>query len=122
MTGQPPQHSPARTITAYERTLLAEERTYSAWSRTGLASVATGFAIVRLMTEADPKWLVRTLGIMFIVAGGMMFALGYWTYRAALQEVPETPIRGAPPWIIGVLSIGLILAAAAALALVFLDW
>ncbi|MEX0715242.1 MAG: DUF202 domain-containing protein [Planctomycetaceae bacterium] len=109
-----------RTTTAHERTLLAEERTFSAWARTGLASVATGFAIVKLTTEAEQEWLIRLLGATFIGAGGMVFVLGYWTYHAAMRHMPETPIRGAPMWVITGLSFGFMLGAVAALALVFI--
>ncbi len=108
-----------RTITAHERTLLAVERTLSAWLRTGLASAATGFALVKLMTDSEPRWLIQTLGAVFIAAGGLMIVLGTWSYRASLREIPDTPIRGAPSWIMQALGITLAAGAAAALMLVF---
>lgn len=119
MAGKQQDSDRDRTTTAHERTFLAEERTFSAWARTGLASVATGFAIVKLTTEAEPKWLIRLLGATFIGAGGMVFVLGYWTYHAAMRHMPETPIRGTPMWAITGLSFGFMLGAVAALALIF---
>jgi putative membrane protein len=107
-----------RTETAFHRTLLAEQRTYSAWVRTGLASTATGFAIAKLMTEAQPAWLVRWLAILFIVAGGCMFLLAFWAYRDALAKVNELPSGGIPLWILAILSTVLFVAAAMGLYLI----
>lgn len=108
-----------RTETAHERTLLAVERTFSAWVRTGLGCVATGFAIVKLMSEGEPEWLVRGVGTLFVTVGALIFGVGFWTYRRAMKHVPVTPIRGAPGWVIGAISFVLFVGAATALASVF---
>lgn len=109
-----------RTASAHGRTLLAEERTYSAWIRTGLASIATGLVIVKLIGEAQPRWLVLALGVVFVVAGATMFVLAFWTYRAALRNHPLTPTRAMSLRVIGGLSLALTAGAVLALVLVFL--
>ena len=108
-----------RTESAVHRTLLAEQRTYSAWVRTGLASAATGFAIAKLMTEAQPGWLVRGLAVVFILVGAVMFLLAFWAYRDALGKLDAIPGGGVPVWVLGGLSVALFVAAAAGLLLVF---
>lgn len=107
-----------RTESAFHRTLLAEQRTYSAWVRTGLASSATGFAIAKLMTEAQPAWLVRCLAILFIVAGASMFGLAFWAYRDALSDLGEAPAGGVPLWVLAILSLALLIASSMGLYLV----
>lgn len=107
-----------RTKTAHRRTLLADERTYSAWIRTGLASVATGFAIAKLMTAGGPTWMIRSLGVLFISAGGAMFGMAFWVYRRANNQ--KKPIDGGfPIWVIGTLTLALLVGTATGLAFVF---
>jgi putative membrane protein len=110
-----------RTETAHKRTLLAEERTYSAWVRTGMAATATGFAIIKLMSEAGPTWLIRLLGSLFMVVGGVMFVLGFWAYRGALRQLAEDPAPAIPVWVIGALSTALVLGTAAGLGIILLE-
>jgi len=108
-----------RTDSAMHRTLLAEQRTYSAWVRTGLASAATGFAIAKLMTEAEPGWLVRGLAVVFILVGATMFLLAFWAYRHALTKLDSIPTGGVPLWVLGILSLALFAASGAGLLLLF---
>jgi putative membrane protein len=110
-----------RTRLAVQRTVLAEERNYSAWIRTGLASVAAGFAVVRLMREGDPEWLVRLLGITFTVAGSTMFALGFWRYRRQLRDPEFKKHAGIPAWSITAVTLMLAGGAVATLVLIFLS-
>jgi putative membrane protein len=113
------QLAAARTEMAYRRTLLADERTYSAWIRTGLASLATGFAIAHLLTSAGPIWIIRVLGILFIAAGGVMFAMAFLAYRRAIRQMKEPISGGFPIWIVGTLTLALFVGAALGLTLVF---
>jgi putative membrane protein len=108
-----------RTEAAYQRTWLAEERTFSAWLRTGLASLATGLVIAKLMAEAGPNWLMRTLGALFIFTGGAIFCVALVAYRAALRRLRKPPAFGIPMEAIGGISLALLLGAALALGLVF---
>jgi putative membrane protein len=110
--------SETRTESAFHRTLLAEQRTYSAWVRTGLASTATGFGIARLLTDAEPTWLVRFLTILFIVAGACMFLLAFWAYRDAVSKVTDLPTGGIPVWVLAILSLALFSAAGMGLYLI----
>jgi putative membrane protein len=110
--------SDKRTETAFRRTLLAEQRTYSAWVRTGLAASATGFGIARLMSDAEPAWLVRWLAILFVVAGACMFLLAFWAYYDALAKVEELPTGGIPMGMLAILSLALFTAAAMGLYLI----
>lgn len=106
-----------RTDLAHQRTLLAEQRTYSAWIRTGLAASATGFAIAKLMTQAEPAWLVRGLAVLFVAVGAAMFGLAYWAYREGLKKSGGTPDGGMPLWVLGALSLALLAASGAGLLL-----
>lgn len=125
----PPQPTPdrqlqfaeERTRAAYQRTILAEERTYSAWIRSGLASAAAGFAIVELLSGSDPAWLVQALGVLFVLAGGFMFVLGFWGYQSALRKLEQRPAGGIPVWVLGVLSLALLAGTLAGLWLVLQD-
>lgn len=110
-----------RTDWAEERTLLAKERTFSAWGRTGIAAVAAGLGIARLIEVADATWIVRAIGGILIATGGAIFVLGFLSYRKALQKLAEEGVRGMSIWTIGVLTGGLLLSAALALVLIFLE-
>ncbi len=110
-----------RTDWAQERTLFAKERTFSAWARTGIAAMAAGLGIARLIEVADSPWIVRTIGAVLIVTGGFIFVVGFLSYRKALQKLEEEGIRGMSIWIVGILTLGLIVSAALALWLIFLE-
>lgn len=107
--------------TSYDRTVLAEERTFSAWVRTGLAGVATGVAIVKLLPDSEPRWLLQLLGGVFIVVGGIAFGLGYWAYRDALLKWKKATPRAMPFWLIAGVRFLLVISAVLALSLVILD-
>lgn len=107
-----------RTEWAHHRTLLAKERTFSAWVRTGLASVAAGFATIKLLTDIEPSWLVTALGTLFTVTGGIIFMVGHWSYRKTLRKLAQADVRGAPSWLIGLITWALILGAGGGLWLI----
>jgi putative membrane protein len=108
-----------RTVKARERTLLAVERTFSSWIRTGLAAVATGFAVVRLTPQSDSTWLIEVLGVLLILAGGIIFALGYWSYRDAMKQMEASSIRGVSPLVVATLTFVFLTGSVIALVLVF---
>ncbi|QDU80527.1 hypothetical protein Pla110_22580 [Polystyrenella longa] len=107
-----------RTEAAIHRTFLSEQRTYSSWVRTGLASTATGFAIAKLMTEAEPFWLVRLLASIFVIAGALMFLLAFWAYRDAINKLQEGHSISIPQWVLAILSMTLFATACAGLYLI----
>jgi putative membrane protein len=108
-----------RTEWADERTRMAAERTFAAWIRTGLALVAGGLATARLLTSIEPGWLVRSMGVILIVLGGTVFALGFRTYREMSKEMKEEEIEATSVWFPGLMTLMLLLAGAFALILVF---
>jgi putative membrane protein len=108
-----------RTDWAQERTLLAKERTFSAWGRTGMSAMAAGLAIARLLPSVDAPWIARTLGAILTLTGAAIFVLGFFSYRTALQELADEGVRGTPLWIMGAITLALILSALLALLLIF---
>lgn len=107
-----------RTDWAYERTLLANDRTYSAWVRTGLTTVAAGFGVTRLLTEVQPAWLVPSLGVLFVLVGGGIFCVAYWTHQQTLRKFSDDESRRITGWIIGGITAALGLGAIASLWLI----
>lgn len=110
-----------RTDLARDRTLLAEERTYSAWVRTGLAAVATGFGIVKFIGMDDPTLAIRLLGAIFIIIGGVMFGIGFWAYSSTVRRLQGRTSRSISLWLIGSLSLGLLLGSMVLLMLIAFD-
>jgi len=108
-----------RTEWADERTWMAAERTFAAWVRTGLALVAGGLATARLLTSIEPGWLVRAMGVILIVLGGTIFALGFRTYRELSKDLKEEEIESTAAWFLGLMTLMLLLAAVFSLILVF---
>ena len=118
---EPNSHDLARFRTEWadERTRMAAERTFAAWLRTGLTLVAGGLATARLLTSIEPGWLVRAMGVILIVLGGTIFALGFRTYRELSKEMKEEEIESTSVWFLGLMTLMLLLAAVFALILVF---
>ncbi|SDB25016.1 putative membrane protein [Desulfonatronum thiosulfatophilum] len=108
-----------RTEWAQQRTLLAKERTFMAWGRTGISAMAAGLAIARFLGSVDSAWIARTLGAVLIVTGGIIFGVGFFSYRKALKKLSAVGVRGAPLWIIGAITFGLMFSSALALLLIF---
>lgn len=107
-----------RTGWAYERTLLANDRTYSAWVRTGLTTVAAGFGVTRLLAEVQPAWLISTLGVLFVLVGGSIFFVAYWTHQQTLRKFSDDESRRITGWVIGGITAALGLGAIASLWLI----
>ena len=118
---EPSSQDLARTRTEWadERTWMAAERTFAAWLRTGLALVAGGLGMARLLTSIEPGWIVRAMGVILIVLGGTIFAVGFRTYQEMSKELKEEEIESTAAWILGLMTLMLLLAAAFALILVF---
>lgn len=110
-----------RTEWAQQRTLLAKERTFSAWTRTGLSCMAVGLGIARLLSSAEWPWLARTLGAILILTGGIVFAVGFISYRRALIKLSEEGIRNTSAWLIGVITLAMGLGSVLALILIFVE-
>jgi len=112
-------HAAERTDWANERTLLAKERTFSAWVRTGLSAMAVGLAIAHLLGSTDNPWIARTVGVLMILTGGLIFVISFISYRKALQKLAEKGIRGTSIWVIRLITAFLILSAMLAIVLIF---
>ena len=106
---------------AVDRTLMAEERTFSAWMRSGLAAEGAAVAIVKMLPDSEPRWLVHLLGIILSVVGAIAFAIGFWGYRAGSRYWSAAMPRAIPLWLMGVLTVLLMVGAAMALYLIMFD-
>lgn len=107
-----------RTGWAYERTLLANDRTFSAWIRTGLTTLAVGFGVTRLLTEVEPAWLIPLLGVLFVLVGGGIFIIGYWTHQKTLRKLDAGRARRLTGWVVGAITVALGLGVLASLWLI----
>jgi putative membrane protein len=101
-----------RTDWAQERTLLAKQRTFAAWLRTGLSAVAVGFAAAEFLRDLEPRWLVKTASILLVVAGAVIFVIGFVGYRGTFRKLQKEGAEGIPPWIIGAVTLAMLLGAA----------
>lgn len=108
-----------RTDWAQERTLLAKERTFSAWGRTGISAMAAGLAISRLLSSVESPWIARTLGVVLILTGGLIYVLGFLSYRKTLKALADEGVRGTSLWVVGTITFALLFSAALALLLIF---
>ena len=115
------RHPDEHTSWAYERTRLAKERTFAAWVRTGLSSIAVGLAIVKLLPSVQPRWLLHTIGILFVGTGGTLFVLGYRTYHIVIKKLEQEGFEGFPTELMGVLTAVFVLGAIFALVLILMD-
>ncbi|MFL7793347.1 MAG: YidH family protein [Anaerolineae bacterium] len=106
--------SEERTHESHERTGLALERTLAAWLRTGLTMIGVGLGVAKLLPDSTDLPLARLLGIALICGGGVVFLLGYHTYRRSLHDLVVAGYDLAPEWLI--ISVGLVLAFATVLA------
>jgi len=89
-----------RTHESPELTGLALERTLADWLRTGLTMIGVGLGVAKLLGNTADLWLVQLLGIILISAGGVVFLLGYHTYRRSLEALLEAGYDLAPDWLV----------------------
>jgi putative membrane protein len=101
-----------RTDWAQERTLLAKQRTFVAWLRTGLASVAVGFGTAELLGDVEPQWVVKTAASLLIIAGIVIFRIGFTGYSDTFRKLRKEGVQGISPWIIGAVTLAMFLGAA----------
>lgn len=100
-----------RTDWAKERTLLAKQRTFAAWLRTGLSSGAAGFAAAEFLGELEPRWVVVTASALLVIAGAVIFVIGFLGYRDTFRKLQKEGVQGIPPWIIGGVTLAMLLGA-----------
>jgi putative membrane protein len=108
-----------RTDWAHERTLLAKERTFAAWVRTGISAMAAGLVIAKLLGSVESPWIARILGVALVFSGAIIYGLGLLSYRNALKKLAEEGVRSTPLWIIGLITLLLMVGATLALLLIF---
>jgi len=101
-----------RTDWAKERTLLAKQRTFAAWLRTGLSSIAVGFAAAEFLGDLEPQWVVKIASVLLVVAGGVIFVIGFAGYRDTFRKLQQEGTQGISPWIIGGVTLAMLLGAA----------
>lgn len=101
-----------RTDWAQERTLLAKQRTFGAWLRTGLASVAVGFGTAELLGDVEPQWVVKAAASLLMIAGGVIFVIGFTGYGDTFRKLQNEGVQGISPWIIGAVTLAMLLGAA----------
>jgi putative membrane protein len=100
-----------RTDWAQERTLLAKQRTFGSWLRSGLSSVAVGFGAAEFLGDLEPQWLVKTASALLVVAGAVIFVIGFFGYRSTFHKLLEEGVQGVAPWIIGGITLAMVLGA-----------
>jgi putative membrane protein len=110
-----------RTDWALQRNVYAKERTFSAWMRTGLSSVAVGLGIARLLSAVGQEWVARTIGVLLILTGGVTYALSFWRYLQDYHELQEEGLQLTSVWLIGGLTLALILSAVLSMVLLFVQ-
>ena len=100
-----------RTDWAKERTLLAKQRTFGSWLRTGLASVAVGFAAAEFLGDLQPQWLVKVAASLLVLAGAVIFVVGFFGYGDTFKKLQKEGVQGVSPWIIGAITLAMLLGA-----------
>ncbi len=72
-------------------TILANERTFSSWIRTGIASELGGLAVSRLLVLGlvQYRWLARTIGVIFILTGIIIYIIALLSYRQTLKGMQD---------------------------------
>lgn len=112
-----------RTDRAIGRTSLAAERTFSAWLRTGITAEVTGLGIARFLGELGPRTLVLATSVLFVLAAIGAYLTALLGYRQRQQRLKDTDMH-APRrsyWFTQILVLVLLLSAAGAFVLVFVQ-
>ena len=104
-----------------ERTRLAKERTFAAWLRTALSSIAVGLAAVKLLPSIEPRWLLRTIGFIFVGAGSLIVIFAFHSYQIKLRQLEQKGYKGLPTIYIDVLTTLFVIGALLGLVLIILD-
>jgi uncharacterized membrane protein YidH (DUF202 family) len=111
-----PDDVPARLM--WRRTLMANERTYSSWLRTVLSLVAVALALPKLITGGSHDWIVKVIGVVFIIVAGTIFIFASITYSDTDRRLIEEGLVTAPRWFFWAMTAGIMLCILLSLLLV----
>ena len=68
---------------------LANDRTFLAWLRSGIALFGLGFVVAKaalvLESGSSDKDLYATVGVLFVLSGAALMAVGYTQHRAVAK-------------------------------------
>lgn len=108
-----------KTQLAYERTFLANERTLIAWLRTAVALVGAGLGVVKFLDMDGPYYLMKTLGILLVVAGELGYIGAYIKYRKLSLSLCHLQQTSPPKWILLPLNVTVLLMSIISLLVIF---
>ncbi len=97
---------------------LANERTGLAWLRTALTVIGLGFIVDRLAAETSAQGLMDIAGTGLVVLGGLVAAVGGYSYLAARQQMTTGNYRPQVALHLGIVAIVVVGAAVIAVYLV----
>lgn len=93
-----PEQMILRDHLAYDRTVLANERTLLAYARTAIGILAGGAALIEVFVGVE---YLRILGVILLVVGVLVLALGIWrfaTVLSGLRRVYDKSRAGSTPF------------------------
>lgn len=108
-----------KTQLAYERTFLANERTLIAWLRTAVALVGAGLGVVKFLDMDGPYYLMKTLGILLVVAGELGYIGAYIKYQKLSKNLCYLQQTSPTKWILLPLNITVLLMSVISLLVIF---
>jgi len=79
----------AMTRLMWRRTLMANERTYSAWVCTVLSLMAVALALPKLVNVGPQGWIVKVIGVIFLLVAGALFIFASLTYSETDKRLRE---------------------------------
>lgn len=107
------------TQLAYERTFLANERTLIAWLRTAVALVGAGLGVVKFLDMDGPHFLMKTLGILLVLAGELGYIGAYIKYQRLSKSLCHSQNTSPPKWILLPLNFTIFLMSIISLLVIF---
>ena len=92
----------------------ANDRTFLAWLRSGIALFGLGFVVAKaalvLESGSSDKDLYATVGVLFVLSGAALMAVGYTQHRAVAKWLAPAEARPRPQWPLAVTATGAIAA------------